>query len=101
MKNRNCVYIMSNVYRTTMYVGVTSDMCRRRLEHQMEKSSDGFCGKYRICDVVYLERFDNIVDAIAREKQIKEYSRARKMALIKQHNPTFASLPPPFFSLPN
>jgi len=59
---------MSNKNRTTIYVGVTNNLVRCRLEHRAELSADGFCGKYKICDVVYVEYYDCIVDAIRREK---------------------------------
>ena len=97
---RNCIYIMSNKNRTTFYVGVTNNLVRRRLEHRAETAGDGFCGRYNICDVVYVEYFDKIVDAIRREKQIKEYARARKLALIETRNPQMVSLQPPFFIFP-
>ncbi len=97
---RNCIYIMSNKNRTTFYVGVTNNLMRRRLEHRAELAGDGFCGRYNICDVVYVEYFDKIVDAIRREKQIKEYARARKLALIESRNPKMLSLQPPFFNYP-
>ncbi len=91
---------MCNQHRTTFYVGVTNDLWRRRLEHRAEGSFDGFCGRYQICDVVYVEYYDRITDAIRREKQIKEYSRQRKIELIQALNPTMATLPSPFFSFP-
>ena len=96
---RNCVYIMSNRGRSVFYVGVTSDLVKRRLEHQQEGPEEGFCGKYNVRDVIYVERFDNIVDAIAREQQIKKCRREKKLALILSQNPDSASLPPPFFEL--
>ncbi len=64
----NCVYIMTNKRRTVFYTGVTSHIGNRRLEHLHEDDSH-FCGKYRVTDVVYIEWFDNILDAIAREKE--------------------------------
>ena len=92
----NCVYIMSNRSRSVLYVGVTSNLTRRRLEHQ-NATDNTFCGRYKVVDVIYVEWFDNIVDAIAREKQLKGQRRERKLALIRGRNPRLASLSPPFF----
>ena len=89
---RNCVYIMSNRGRSVFYVGVTSDLVKRRLEHQQEGPEDGFCGKYNVRDVIYVERYDDIVDAIAREKQIKAGSRQKKIDLVNGMNPDWDDL---------
>jgi predicted GIY-YIG superfamily endonuclease len=87
---------MSNKRRTVLYTGVTSNLVRRRLQHR-SSGVETFCGRYRAFDVIYVEWFDNIVDAIAREKQIKAYRRAKKLALIERTNPTMRSLVPPKF----
>ena len=97
---RNCIYIMSNKGRTVLYTGVTSNLQLRRLQHRAS-GPDTFCGRYRAFDVIYVEWFDNIEDAIAREKQIKAYSRIKKLALIKRSNPTMSSLLPPWFDVEN
>ena len=89
----NCVYIMTNKRRTVFYTGVTSHIGNRRLEHLHEDDSH-FCGKYRVTDVVYIEWFDNIVDAIAREKKIKGFRREKKLALIHAVNPELHTLLP-------
>jgi len=88
---------MTNKHRTTFYVGVTSNLPRRRLEHH-DEGSKHFCGKYQIKDVIYVERFDRIIDAIAREKQLKNLHRDTKLDLIRVVNPTFSTLEPPFFN---
>lgn len=93
---RNCIYIMSNRYRTVFYTGVTSNLTRRRHQHR-ESDNSTFCGRYNVRDVIYVEWFDDIRDAIAREKQIKAYSRAKKLRLIVTDNPTMRSLEPPWF----
>ncbi|MEY2720167.1 MAG: hypothetical protein RLZZ273_1533 [Bacteroidota bacterium] len=97
---RNCIYIMSNKGRTVLYTGVTSNLQMRRLQHRAA-GVDTFCGRYRAFDVIYVEWFDNITDAIAREKQIKAYSRMKKLALITRSNPTMSSLLPPWFDIEN
>ncbi|MBL0322627.1 MAG: GIY-YIG nuclease family protein [Ignavibacteria bacterium] len=94
----NCVYIMTNKRRTVFYTGVTSHIGNRRLEHLHEDDSH-FCGKYRVTDVVYIEWFDNILDAIAREKKIKGFRREKKLALIHAVNPELHTLLPPYFLL--
>lgn len=95
----NCIYIMSNGSRTVFYVGVTSNLTRRMFEHR-NASSTTFCGRYGVVDVIYVEWFDNIVDAIAREKQIKGYRRDKKPALIRRNNPRLQSLLSPLFRFP-
>lgn len=91
---------MSNKGRTVLYTGVTSNLQMRRLQHRAA-GADTFCGRYRAFDVIYVEWFDNITDAIAREKQIKAYSRIKKLALIKRRNPNMSSLLPPWFDVEN
>jgi len=80
------VYMMSNKARSVVYIGVTSDLNARVIEH---KSGEGsiFTKKYRCFDIVYFEFFDSIVEAIHREKRLKKYPRAWKENLIKERNP--------------
>ena len=93
------VYIMSNKGRTVFYTGVTNNVARRREEHREEGDEDGFCGKYNIVDVIYIEDFRYITEAIRREKRLKRWRRSEKLNLIKSVNPTLASLEPPYFTL--
>jgi len=79
------VYVLTNAYNTVLYIGVTNDLERRCFEHK-HKMLKGFTQKYNVNKLVYFERFDSIDSAIAREKQIKGYSRAKKNALIDQFN---------------
>lgn len=74
-----------------IYTGVTSDLQKRIYEHK-QKLIDGFTKKYNVNKLVYYEAFDNIENAIIREKQIKAGSRKRKEDLIKSMNPTFKDL---------
>ena len=76
---------MTNKGNTTLYTGVTSDLQKRAYQHR-EKFVDGFTKKYRITKLVYYEVFDDIENAIAREKQIKAGSRQKKVQLINQMN---------------
>jgi len=69
-----------------LYVGVTSDLVRRIAEHK-QKLVDGFTKKYGVTNLVYFETFENIEDAIIRERQIKEWKRKWKTDLIQSINP--------------
>jgi len=84
------VYIMTNKSRT-LYTGVTNNLERRVYEHK-HKLIPGFTSKYNITKLVYYEETDNINVAIAREKQIKGWLRARKIALIESENPEWKDL---------
>ena len=79
------VYIMTNRRNTVLYVGVTNDLIRRVYEHK-QKLVNGFTGKYNIVKLVYYEVFDDIENAILREKQIKAGSRQKKVQLINGTN---------------
>ena len=92
MKKTYCVYIMSNVSKM-LYTGVTNDLERRVFQHKT-KEVDGFTKKYNIHRLVYLEGFGEIRAAIAREKQIKGWLRAKKVALIESVNPEWRDLAP-------
>jgi len=82
---------MANKINTVIYTGVTSDLQKRVYEHK-EKPVEGFTKKYNINKLVYFEQFDDIEDAIVREKQIKGGSRQKKIDLIKKANPEFNDL---------
>lgn len=85
------VYLMTNKSNSVIYTGVTSDLKKRVYEHK-EKLVEGFTKKYNVDKLVYYEVFDDIENAIIREKQIKGGSRAKKMALIEKSNPEFKDL---------
>ena len=85
------VYIMSNQTDSTLYVGVTANLERRSVEHK-EKMRDGFTKRYNISKLVYAEKFENVNDAIAREKQIKKWRREKKNALVQSVNPEWNDL---------
>jgi putative endonuclease len=82
---------MTNIYRTTFYVGVTSDLNKRVTEHQNRIGSE-FTKKYNLKDLIYFEEFSDINHAIAREKQIKNWKRQWKLNLIKEMNPNLETL---------
>jgi putative endonuclease len=79
------VYILTNAHHTVLYTGVTNDLERRCLEHK-KKIKKGFTQKYNVDKLVYFEVLDMVEDAIAREKQIKGYSRTKKITLVNQFN---------------
>lgn len=80
------IYILSNKSRTVLYIGVTNNIERRFSEHKHPNSS-GFTAKYKTHDLIYLEEYVDINLAIAREKQLKKWSRSKKIALISMQNP--------------
>jgi putative endonuclease len=85
------VYIVTNRRNGTFYTGVTNSLHRRVWQHR-NKSIPGFTAKYGLTRLVFFEQFARPGDAIAREKQIKAGSRARKIALIEAQNPNWVDL---------
>ena len=79
------VYIMTNKINSVLYTGVTNDLNRRLFEHK-NKLLEGFTKKYNIDKLLFYEAYDDINNAIAREKQIKGGSRAKKIQLIEEMN---------------
>lgn len=75
----------------TLYIGVTSDICRRAYEHR-HGLIPGFTSKYKIHRLVYFEEFEHADSAIAREKQLKGWARKRKIALVESVNPKWEEL---------
>ncbi len=91
------VYIMSNKRRTTLYIGVTGDLENRILQHKCGYGS-AFTTKYKLTDLLYFEQIEGMDDAIAREKQLKNWHRRWKWNLIKEENPEFIDLASDWFS---
>ena len=85
------VYILASQKNGTLYTGVTSDLIKRIYQHK-EKAVDGFTKKYKINKIVYYEIHTYIVEAISREKKIKRWRRAWKLALIEKTNPQWHDL---------
>ena len=79
------VYIMSNYQRTTLYTGCTNNLIRRVIEHKYEIGSE-FTKKYKTKYLMYYELYQYIHGAIEREKEIKGWTRAKKLELIKSVN---------------
>ncbi len=86
------VYIMTNKGNSVLYTGVTSELENRRIQHRTKNYPDSFTAKYNINKLLYYERFADVNDAIAREKQIKAGSRKRKIDLIEKDNPNWLDL---------
>ena len=85
------VYIATNPQHNVLYTGVTNNLVRRIWEHK-QKLVVGFSSKYNINKLVYYEIFEDINEAIKREKQIKGGSREKKLKLIESTNPLFEDL---------
>ncbi len=85
------VYIVANYTRSTVYVGVTSNLPRRLHEHRHELIT-GYSKRYHTHYLVYVEQYEHMIDAIKREKQLKGWKRDKKDALILAANPTLRDL---------
>src|SRR4051812_8024765 len=85
------VYIMSNEYRTVLYIGVTNNLERRVWEHRNGEGGD-FTRKYRAHYLIYYEVISDIITAINREKQLKNWHREWKLNLIQELNPQLKDL---------
>jgi putative endonuclease len=93
MEKYRCVYILANKSNSVIYTGVTGNLIRRIYEHK-EHLVKGFTDTYNVEKLVYFEMFDDMVSAITREKQIKGWSRKKKMALVAVKNPEWKDLYP-------
>jgi len=87
-----CIYILTNTSHTVLYTGVTSDLHFRIKEHREKYHPASFTARYHCHILLYYEQFSSIEEAIAKEKQIKNWRRAWKVNLINSANPTWADL---------
>ena len=85
------VYMVTTWNNSVLYTGVTNDIFRRMGEHKNGRN-EGFTKRYSVHKLVYQEHFTDIDTAIAREKQIKGWTRAKKNALIAEQNPYWKDL---------
>ena len=93
MRFRACsVYILTNFTRSVLYTGVTSDLLQRIPQHREHSNPKSFPARYRAHRLVHYEAFEDVEAAIRREKQIKGWSRAKKIALISRTNPEWNDL---------
>ena len=91
MTKRPAVYILASKRDGTLYVGVTNDLVRRVYEHR-ERLSEGFSKRYGVTRLVHFEEYAEIGRAIRREKALKRWPRAWKVALIEERNPYWDDL---------
>ena len=91
MAKGGSTYIMSNKNRTTLYIGVTSELISRVIEHKTGRGSK-FTKSYNCTDLIYYESFSSIEEAIAREKQLKNWHKEWKWNLVKEFNPEVIDL---------
>ncbi len=85
------VYAMSDRYRGAIYIGVTTNIAARALQHR-DGNGSAFCKRYDLTRLVYADQTPGIEDAIAREKAMKKWLRAWKIDLIEQANPDWLDL---------
>lgn len=92
-KGNYYIYILTNPNKTVLYVGVTGDLKRRIFEHRNQRGNEKtFTGRYYCYKLVYYEVYSDIKQAIYREKEIKSFTRQKKIELIKQMNPLLREL---------
>jgi putative endonuclease len=92
MKRGGTVYIMTNKHHTVFYTGVTADLLSRVLQHHNKDFPRSFTAKYNASKLIYYEAHSTITEAIAREKQVKKYSRIKKVNLVESINPQWRDL---------
>jgi putative endonuclease len=91
MEKGGCVYILASRRNGTLYTGVTSDLLRRVSEHRLGLTP-GFATKHGVKSLVWFEDHGDIEAAISREKALKRWRRAWKIALIEETNPQWLDL---------
>jgi putative endonuclease len=92
MERGGCVYILTNHFHTVLYIGVTSDLYARIIEHRDKLYPGSFTAKFNCNKLVYYEQFSTIEEAIGKEKQLKNWKRAWKINLINCENPNWEDL---------
>jgi putative endonuclease len=91
------VYILTNAHHNVLYIGVTSNIEGRMAQHVSHLFKNSFSDKYNCEQLVYLEHFITIEEAINREKQLKRWNRGKKEALINRLNPEWKDLLQEFY----
>ena len=84
------VYIMASISKV-LYIGVTNNIYRRSLEHK-QSLNKGFTQKYKCHKLVYCESYNDVYEAIEREKQLKQWHRQWKINLVEEDNPNWRDL---------
>ncbi len=85
------VYILASKRKGTLYIGVTGDLVKRVYEHK-QNDVEGFTKQYMVHNLVYYETYEDVSEAILREKQMKKWNRQWKINLIEKHNPQWVDL---------
>jgi putative endonuclease len=91
------VYMLQSSSRRALYIGMTNNLHRRVFEHKTHQQ-DGFTDQYNAVRLVYWERYGDVHKAIAREKQLKNWRREKKLWLIAQFNPGWKNLAADWFN---
>ena len=91
MQRPGFVYILASKKNGTLYIGVTSDLVKRIGQHK-QKQMDGFTKEHGVHRLMYVQQYDDIRDAIMRERQLKKWNRAWKIRLIEEANPNWDDL---------
>lgn len=88
------VYIITNKYRSTYYIGMTNNLKKRLIQHieNIEKGNKTFASKYQLQYLVYYQKFTWVQQAITREKELKGWRREKKLDLIRSFNSKFEFL---------
>ena len=89
------VYIMSNRHRTVLYIGVTGNLAHRVHAHQ-DGTGSAFTRRYNVTNLIYAEPYADVDEALRREKQLKRWTRAKKLRLIRRQNPTLQTIQGPY-----
>ena len=92
MERGGCIYFMTNKNKTTLYLGVTSNLIKRVSEHKNHIYQDSFTDRYNLEMIIFYEFISTIEEAILREKQVKKWNRAKKNELISTLNPEWNDL---------
>ena len=92
------VYIITNPAKSVLYIGFTNNLTQRLQQHEANAGTNkSFAGRYYCKKLIYYEVFQYVNEAIAREKELKKWSRAKKVKLIEEHNPQWHTLNGEFF----
>ncbi|WP_289846253.1 GIY-YIG nuclease family protein [Winogradskyella psychrotolerans] len=86
------IYIMSNKFNGTIYIGVTNNLEERVKEHKLKIYPDSFTSKYNCNKLVYFEEYSKAEEAIVREKRLKKWKRDWKIKLIEDMNPSWVDI---------
>jgi len=83
------VYILTNIFKTVLYIGVTNNLEKRLSQHKYDAMTEqmSFAERYKCVYLLYFEEFQWVTQAIQREKELKKWGRPKKLALIKSQNP--------------